>query len=191
MEIVRSSGVLHSSCSGSVDKFANHLGGFFLNDFFGHFLSDVVRVPWAFSSDGLLDLGGNFTDWDSDDLDLFASTVVEGRDGGVFKLLLSKLQVSLSSSGQGESFISVLLFENLLDLCDDISGLGEFILNHDLFVRVEILLDLDDFIDREEVSDGNVDYWGDGCFDEGLSTVSANYSLKGGLDTLFSKCLLN
>ena len=156
MEIVRSSSVLHSSCFGSVDEFADHLLGFFLDDFFGHFLSDVVRVSWAVSSDGLLDLGGNFTDWDSDDFDFIASTVVEGSDGGVFKLLFSKLQVSLSSSGQGESFISVFLFELLFDLCDDIRGLWEFILNHDLFVGVESLLGLDDFIDREKFSDGNV-----------------------------------
>ena len=191
MEIVRSSSVLHSSCFGSVDEFADHLLGFFLDDFFGHFLSDVVRVPWAVSSDGLLDLGGNFTDWDSDDFDFIASTVVEGSDGGVFKLLFSKLQVSLSSSGQGESFISVFLFELLFDLCDDIRGLWEFILNHDLFVGVERLLGLDDFIDREKFSDGNVQHWGDGFIDEGLSTVSANYSLKGGFDTLFRECLLN
>ena len=170
----------------------NHLAGFFLDDLSGDFFVDVFGVPGALLSDGLLDLGGNFTDWHSDDLDFTADTVVEGGDGGVSELLLSKVQVDLGTGGEFNTLIGVVRLELLLHSSDDVGGLGEIILNNNLLVGVESLLGIDDGIDVEEVvSDSRVEHRHDDFIDEGISTVSANDSLEGGLDTLFGECLLN
>ena len=149
-------------------------------------------MSFGFRSEAFLDLGGNFTDWESDESDLTADAVVEGGDGGISNLLLSKVQLNFSTGLKGDSLIAVFLFESLLGGENNVSGLGEVIHNFDLLVGVESLLGLDDGINVEEiVGSGHFHARDDDFIDKGFSQFFASNSLEGGLDTLLGESLLN